>query len=90
MGEIGEIKDNFVVYGVGATYYLTGLSVCCKEFDGSVALTNKTSVATLRNNSQTLVIAVLHDFADLLRSFRFDNNGTLAMVLVHPIVIKCL
>lgn len=78
------------MYGVRATCYLAGLSAEYKGPDEKVAPTNKTSITTLRNNGQTLVIAVLHDLTDLLCSFRFDNNGTFAMVLVHPVVVKRL
>jgi hypothetical protein len=50
-------------------------------------LTDKTGVATLGHNGEVVVVAILHDLAELLCCFRLDHDGTLAVILVHPVVI---
>jgi len=50
-------------------------------------LTDKTGVASLRDNGETLIVTVLHHFADLLGRLGLDDDRTLPLVFVHPVVI---
>lgn len=51
------------------------------------APTNKSSVASLRDNPNTALMTMLHNFADFLGRARSQHGRRLSMILVHPIII---
>lgn len=51
-------------------------------------LTNKTSVSALRNDSNVVLVAVLHDARHLLGSLGLNDDLAVTMVLVHPVVVE--
>ena len=50
-------------------------------------LTNQTRVATLGDNGETLLVAVRHDLAELLRRLGLDDDRAVPMVLAHPVIV---
>ena len=50
--------------------------------------TDKTRVSSLGYYGDTLFIAVLHDFAELLCRLGLDDGRTLSVILVQPVILK--
>ena len=49
---------------------------------------DKSGITTLGYDSDPFVPTILHDLADLFHRLGLDDDLTLSMVLVHPVVIE--